>query len=161
MGRVRRWFTTGWTLTRAVTLAVGGLIGFIVLLFVIAFFMGMTSDAAEAANRMSYIRDLVTIVLTVTGILIIAGIGILIIQIARFVNLLRSEVKPITDDAKQSLQTARATTEFVSKHAVEPVILTQTFFAGLFTFLREIIRLSRLLKRQNTETKGTPDDREG
>lgn len=153
--RLRRWFTTGWTLTRVVTWAVGFFIGLILLLFVMAVFYAWTSDAVEAANRMDYWRNLVSIFMTLLIIIIVMAVGILIVQIARFVNLLRSEVKPITQDAQQTLKTARATTEFVSKHTVEPVIKTVSFTAGLLAFLREIVQLGRILKHQS---KGSSTD---
>jgi hypothetical protein len=147
--RLRRSFTTGWTLTKVVTWAVGGFIGLLLLLFVLAAIYAWTNDAVEAASRMDYWRNLISIFISLQIIVIVVAIGILIVQIARFVNLLRSEVKPITQDAQQTAQTARATAEFVSKHSVEPVIKTLSFTAGLLAFLREIVQLGRILKRQN------------
>jgi hypothetical protein len=157
--RLRRWFTTGWSLTRVVMWAAGGFIGLILLLFGMAAVYAWTNDAVEAANRMDYWRNLVTIFISLQIIVIVVAIGILIVQIARFVNLLRSEVKPITQDAQQTMQTARATTEFVSKHGVEPVIKTLSFTAGLLAFLREIVQLGRILKRQSNGS-ATNDDKQ-
>ncbi|MCU0514208.1 MAG: hypothetical protein MUE40_16755 [Anaerolineae bacterium] len=146
----------GWSFQRVMIGSVLTLIGLIVLLFVVALVIALTTDAAEAASRMSYLRDLVSIVLSVQIILVIAGVGVLIFQVARFVNLLRSEVKPITEDAKQMLTTARTTGAFVAKHTTEPIIKTQSFFAGLFTFLREIVRLGRILKRAPEKPADAP-----
>jgi membrane protein implicated in regulation of membrane protease activity len=114
-----------------------------------------TDSPIETAAVIAYWRDLITIAVMLQVILIVMGIAVLVIQIARFVNLLRSEVKPITDDAQQTLKQARATTEFVTKHTAEPIIQTASFFSGLFAFLREIIRLGRILKRR-PPAEGTP-----
>ena len=72
-------------------------------------------------------------------------------QIARFVNLLRSEVKPITEDTKQAIKNVRVTSEFVQKNAVKPVIKSQSFLAGLLAFLSEITKISRILQRRNKD----------
>lgn len=156
--RIRRWFTTGWTLTKFVTAGTALFIIIILIPFFIGLVLALSSDPIDAAARMSYWRDLITIVLSIQIIVIIVGVAIVIVQIARFVNLLRSEIKPITEDAQQTLRTARATTEFVSKHAVAPIFQVKSFLAGLFAFLREIVLLGRILKRQNTTAETPPDD---
>lgn len=149
---------SGWTLMRMMYVAVGGLIGLIVLTFVIGLVL-VLADAAYWAPIVQVIRDILTIILTVQGIFIIAASGVLVAQVARFVNLLRSEVKPITDDAKHAMRNVRTTTEFVKKQAVEPIIRTQSFMAGLVVFLREIARFSRVLQRnQTTQEDNNHDD---
>jgi|GEM_PF-1660801 len=111
-----------------------------------------------AAGRFAYIRSLFEIIVSIAIILIIIAIGVLILQIARFVNLLRSEVKPITEDTKQAIKNVRVTSEFVQKNAVKPVIETNAFIAGLIAFLREIARVSRLFQRRNKETEESSDE---
>lgn len=156
--RIRRWLTTGWTFTRFVTLGTIIFIAIILSPFSIALLMAFIADPVDLALRMSYWRDSIIIVLSIQSILVVVSFAIVLVQVARFVNLLRSEVKPITEDAQQTLKTARATTEFVSKHTVTPIIQTQSFLAGFFVFLREIVRLGRILKRQNRPTEPTPDE---
>lgn len=140
-----------WTLRNVVVLAGGGVIGVIVLLFLIALLIVLFGDPEWWAIRMQYFRDLALIFLTLQGILIVTGIAVLVLQVARFVNLLRSEVKPITDDAQSAVREVRATSAFVSKNAVQPVIRFQAFFAGVATFVSELLQLKRLARRR---TKG-------
>ncbi|MGB7338103.1 MAG: hypothetical protein WBC91_04355 [Phototrophicaceae bacterium] len=143
------------------------LVGFIIrgtliplLLYLLIFIFGVWrawADADGSAAYFDYVRGLFDVIVSLASILIIIAIGVLIVQIARFVNLLRSEVKPITEDTKQAIKNVRVTSEFVQKNAVKPVIKTQTFIAGILAFLREIGRISKILQRRNTENEGNKD----
>jgi predicted PurR-regulated permease PerM len=157
--RIRHWLTSGWTFNKFVALGTIIFVAILLIPFLIGLFFAITGDPIESAARMRYWRDLITIVLSIQLILIVVAVAIVIVQVARFVNLLRSEVKPIAEDAQQTLRTARATTEFVSKNTVAPIIQTKSFFAGLVAFLREIILLGRILKRQNKSEEAAPDDK--
>lgn len=108
-------------------------------------------DPQGSAEYFAYIRDLVSIALSLTLIVVFIGLGVLVIQVARFVNLLRSEVKPITRDTRAALQNVRTTSSFVKKQAAEPIIRTSSFMAGLLTFLREITRIARLLRQRDPQ----------
>lgn len=103
----------------------------------------------DAANYFGYLRNLLEIVLALAAIIIFVATGIFIIQIARFINLLRSEVKPIAEDTKAAVKNIRITAEFVQKHGIEPIIRIQSFLAGLTTFLVELVRISRILQQRN------------
>lgn len=138
-----------WTLKRVVIAAAGGLIGALVLLFLIAVVIVLIGDPDWWAVRMQYFRDLALIMLTLQGILIVTGLAVLVLQVARFVNLLRSEVKPITDDAQSAMREVRSTSTFVSKNAVQPIIRSQAFFAGMVTFVKELLQLKRLGRRRS------------
>jgi hypothetical protein len=140
------WFT----FNRALIIGVAAFIGIFVLVFACGFISAIVWNES-AASFFRYFRDLMTIGLTMSGIAIVVGIGILVMQIARFVNLIRSEIKPITDDTKQAIRNVRVTSEFVQKHAVEPIIQFQSFLVGLVAFLREIVLLSKLWQRNADE----------
>lgn len=135
-----------WTLKRIVMLGAGVPIAVLVGLFLIALGIVFFGDPDWWAIRMQYFRDLGLIVLTLQGILIITGLAILVLQVARFVNLLRSEVKPITEDARSTISEVRATTAFVGKNTVQPLVRIQAFFVGALAFLRELLNLRRLAK---------------
>ena len=132
------------------------IVGMIIALYVVIFLFGLIAALVNvewARPFFAYFRNLILLLLSFTSILIVVGTGVLLVQIARFVNLLKSEVQPITRDAQEAVKTVRTTTEFVQKNAVEPIIQTSSFLAGLLTFLREIARLSRLLQQRDTEDK--------
>jgi hypothetical protein len=114
-----------------------------------------------AAGYWNYFRNLVEIVVAMAAIVIFVATGILIVQIARFVNLLRSEVKPISEDTKLAIKNVRVTAEFVQKHGLAPIIRFQAFLAGFIAFLSEIIRVSRLLQERKAEAEEGNTDKEG
>jgi amino acid transporter len=135
---------SGWTFVRVITVATVGLVALLVLIFAIALAIAILNPQG-VSDFLSYVRDVVLIMLFMQLILIITGVGILIIQIARFVNLLRSEVQPIAKETKETLQTVRTTTEFVGKQAAAPLITINAFLAGLFTFTKTLFSVKALM----------------
>ena len=137
------------------------IVGFIIrltaiplVLYLLIFLFGLWRawvDPTGSANYFEYLRGLFDIIVSIATMLIIISIGVLIVQIARFVNLLRSEVKPITEDTKQAIKNVRVTSEFVQKNAVKPVIKGQSFLAAILAFLSEITKISRILQRRNKD----------
>jgi hypothetical protein len=127
-----------------------------VVVYLGVFIWGLVSallNPEGAASYWSYFRNLVEIVVAMAAIVIFIAAGILIVQIARFVNLLRSEIKPISEDTKLAVKNVRVTTEFVQKHGLKPIIRFQAFLVGLMAFLSEIIRVSRLLQERKAEAE--------
>jgi hypothetical protein len=125
------------------------LLPLILYLLIFAFGFGWAwffSD--DAANYFAYLRNLLEMVLALAAIIIFVATGIFLVQIARFVNLLRSEIKPIAEDTKAAVKNIRITTEFVQKHGIAPIIRIQSFLVGLLTFLNEIIHISRILQQR-------------
>jgi hypothetical protein len=142
--------TSRWTLGRVVTLVSAALIGFIIILLVLGLVMAI-GNADLWAPRVQLFRDLLAIFVIVQGIIIIAGIAIFIIQVARFISLLSSEVKPLADDTRATLNTVKTTTQFVGKNTVAPLVTVKSFLAGLTVFLREMFAIRRLLRRPNKD----------
>lgn len=140
----------GWSIQRITIVSVGALLAVYVLLFVIGLIVAIAFGEG-AARWFGYFKDLVNIAVSVSTLVIVVGVGVLVIQVARFVNLLRSEVKPITEDAQTALAEVRTTAQFVQKHSVSPIIKGQSFLAGVLAFLREIIRLTQVLQRRVDE----------
>lgn len=110
-----------------------------------------------SASFFGTMRNLLEIILALAAILIFIALGVLILQIARFVNLLRSEIKPITEDTKEAVKNVRITAEFVQKHGIEPIIRIQSFLFALMSFLVEIVRISRLLQQRETSSAGATE----
>jgi hypothetical protein len=77
---------------------------------------------------------------------------VLIIQLARLINLLQNEIKPILDSTNQTVSTLRGTTAFLSDNLVEPIIKMNEYFAGLQQALR-VFGLARG-KRRNSSSQG-------
>jgi hypothetical protein len=62
----------------------------------------------------------------------------MMIQIARMVNMMQNEVKPILDSTDETLSDIRGTTEFLSDNLSEPVIRLNEYFAGISQFFQLI-----------------------
>lgn len=77
------------------------------------------------------IRDIFIIVMAIETLLIGLVLVILIVQIARLINLLQNEIKPILDSTNETVSTLRGTTAFLSDNLAEPVIRLNEISAAL------------------------------
>ncbi len=126
-----------------VLIAVGGLVAAIVGFFVLALVL-VALNPLGAADLIRYIRDVLITVFCLQGIVIVVAFGLLLVQIGRFVNLLRNETKPVTDQARETLTTVRTSSVFVSKTVAEPLIAARSWFSGLVMFLKVLLSLRAL-----------------
>ena len=141
------------TVIRWVIIALGSLIGIIVISLIVALIGGIAgSDGIGSAFRV--IRDFFIIVLALQGILISVALIVLVLQLTSLINLLRNEIKPLLDEARYTLSTVRGTTEFVSKNVTSPVIKVASTVAGVRAFFGELAGL-----RRNTHSRVEHDQR--
>jgi hypothetical protein len=77
------------------------------------------------------IRDVFIIFMALEFLLIGIVMIVLIVQLARLTLLLQNEIKPILDSTKETANTLRGTTVFLSEHLVEPVLKMNQYLAGL------------------------------
>ena len=147
-------------LRRMIIIAAAVLIGAILLLFICAVVIAATSNIEQSGTVIRLIRDLVIIFLGLEGILIVLSLAILILQIARLINLLQTEVKPILENTQQTVKTAQTTVEFVSANLAQPVVRLSGFLAGSSVVLREVFGLRKAIRRTADRTK-TPDKEGG
>jgi hypothetical protein len=88
------------------------------------------------------VRDVFIILLALESFMIGLVLVILIVQLARLINLVQNEVKPILDSTNQTVSTLKGTTEFLSNNLVEPVIKINEFIAA-FKQLGELLGIGR------------------
>lgn len=81
------------------------------------------------------IRDIFIIFLAIQSLLIGLVLVILMIQLARLINLLQNEVKPILDSTNETVSNLRGTTTFLSDNMVGPVIKLNEYLAGITQLL--------------------------
>jgi membrane protein implicated in regulation of membrane protease activity len=125
--------TSRWTFNRVVGLAAVLMIVPVVALFVVGLVLAVVNAEGSAAF-FSYLRDILIAAMCLQGVLIVVALAVLVAQVARFVNLLRSEARPLAEHARETLKTVRSTTQFVSEQAVEPIVSAKSWFAGVRTF---------------------------
>lgn len=136
---------SGMNIQRLVLIASAALIGLIVLLFGIALVLTLATQG-NFAEIIRVIRDLVIIFLGLEGILIIISLAVLALQVARLVNLLQSEVKPILENAQETVKTAQGTVEFVGDNLVDPVIRGKGFLAGASVLVTNVFGIRRAIR---------------
>lgn len=105
------------------------LISFAIVLIVVAVLLA--ANANTTAPTVVVVRDLLIIVLALTMVVIFASVSVLLVQAARFVNLLTNEVQPLIETTTDTVNTVRGTAQFVSKHVTEPVIATAGALGGI------------------------------
>lgn len=138
-----------WPIERIAKIAAGVIIGAIVLIFLIGVIIALVTDAEQTAAKIQIIRDIFIILLALQGILIIAALAVLILQVARLVNLLQNEVMPILNNARETIDAAKGTVEFVGTNVADPVIRLGGFLAGMRVLVSEVGGIRRAVRSEN------------
>lgn len=141
----------GRSLRRVIILVTGALIGAVLLLFVVAVVIALTSDLEQSSAVIRLIRDLVIIFLALEGILIVLSLAVLVIQLAKLISLLQTEVRPILENTQQTVKTARGTVEFVSQNTLTPILRLSGFLAGASVLTRELFGIRRAVRRSGDD----------
>ncbi len=87
----------------------------------------LLQDSTDTAK----IRDTFVIVMAVELVLIGVTMAVLLVQVAKLVNLIQNEVKPLLETANETMNTVRGTAAFLSEAITEPVYKLNSFMAGL------------------------------
>jgi len=125
------------------------IVGVMLLIFVIGIIVALVTDAQQTAAKFQIIRDVFIIVLSLQGILIIAALAVLILQVARLVNLLQNEVMPILNNARETLNAAKGSVEFVGTNVTDPLIRVGGFLAGARVLFNELGGIRRAVRTEN------------
>ena len=146
--------SSGMSVTRMVMIGAVALIIFVLLFLIFGLVASLTASETWAPVLQIF-RDIFIVIMVVELILVIGGFAILIVQIARFVIMLQTEIKPILDNARETTKATRNTAEFVKKNATDPIIRLKSFFAGLSMFIRELLKIRSILnpKPSNGDAK--------
>ena len=108
---------------------------FIVIALVMLFVLvgtvaGIILLSRTEAQQIEKVRDIFIIVLAFESLLIGAALTILIIQLALLSNLIQHEIAPILSSTRETVQTVRGTSKFISDKAVAPIVSIAGVFAG-------------------------------
>jgi hypothetical protein len=87
----------------------------VVLLLIIAGFVLMIQGGVTGV-----VRDLVIIFLAVESLVLVGLMVVLVIQMTLLVRMMRDEVRPLIASAQETVNSARGTTQFVSRKIVTP-----------------------------------------
>ncbi len=104
---------------------VAGVVIFLALI-VLAIF-GLTRDTEVTSN----IRDIFIIFMALETLVIGLVLVILVVQLARLINLLQNEIKPILNSTNETVSTLRGTVMFLSDNLAEPVMKLNEYLAAM------------------------------
>ncbi|HZY42462.1 MAG TPA: hypothetical protein VFF59_10750 [Anaerolineae bacterium] len=87
----------------------------VVLILIIAGFVLMIQGGVTGV-----VRDIVIIFLAVESLVLVGLMVVLVIQMTLLVRMMRDEVRPLIASAQETVNSARGTTQFVSRKIVTP-----------------------------------------
>ncbi len=151
---------SGIPFTRIIWIVAGVLIGIVALVVILAVLLARGS-VDQAAPIIQIIRDIFIIFLALQGILIIIALAVLIAQIARLINLLQSEVKPILENTQDTVKSASGTVRFVTQNVTGPMVKIGGFLAGVSVLVGELGGIRRALRSDPTpRNSAAPADKQ-
>ncbi len=112
--------------TRAITIG-AGIAGVVLLAALIAAVWLLMQPGTDTAR----VRDIFIIFMALEMLFLGLTLIVLIVQLARLINLLQNEVKPILDSTNETANTLRGTAVFLSDNLAEPVIKLNEYVAAL------------------------------
>jgi hypothetical protein len=114
----------------------------------IAGFVVAVIGLLQPATPTGKIRDIFIIFMALETLLIGFVLVILIIQLARLINLLQNEIKPILDSTNETVSTLRGTATFLSENLTDPLVKLNSYVAAL-NKLVEALGLGKRKKRKS------------
>ncbi len=104
---------------------VAGVVIFLAL--IVLFILWLRGDAARTSN----VRDIFIIFMALETLVIGLVLVILVVQLARLINLLQNEIKPILNSTNETVSTLRGTVMFLSDNLAEPVMKLNEYLAAM------------------------------
>ncbi len=114
------------------------IVGIVFLTLAIIAIYLLTLPSTDTAK----VRDIFIIVMALESLLIGLSLIVLMIQLARLINLMQNEIKPILESTQITINNLRGTTTFLGENMVEPVMKLNEYVAALRSML-ESLRIIR------------------
>ncbi len=121
-----------------------------IFIFIFALILSGVYFLLQPTTPTERIRDVFIIFMALESLILGLVLVILIIQLARLINLLQNEIKPILDATNDTINNLRGTTVFLSDNLIEPVIKLNEYLAGFQQIFR-IIGLARGKPKANKQ----------
>ena len=107
------------------------ILGIVGLVLLVAIIVALVIVGVGHPAHTQTFRDIAIIALAFQSGLIGLALIVLIIQVARLVNMLEYEIKPILNNTVETVNTVRGTAFFMSDHVVSPMIKASGYASGL------------------------------
>lgn len=105
-------------------LAIAAVVFLVLLILAVIYLLQPTTPTDK-------IRDVFIIFMALESLVLGVALVILIVQMARLINLLQNEVKPILESTNETVSTLRGTTAFLSDNLAGPVIKLNEYLAAM------------------------------
>jgi hypothetical protein len=115
---------------RVITGIVVGVLILLIIIVVAVWFL------AQPYTDTGKVRDIFIIFMAFESFIIGLTLIILMFQLARLINLLQNEIKPIINSTSETVNTLRGTTIFLSNNLVEPVMKLNEYMAAFQQMLK-------------------------
>jgi hypothetical protein len=102
---------------RKILLAIGGFLVLMLAVLGISVWL-LTLPTTDTAR----VRDIFIIMIAAMTLVLGFVLVLLVYQLARLINLLQNEIRPILESTNETSRTLRGTAVFLSEHLAEPVI---------------------------------------
>lgn len=112
---------------------IGIVIGVAIALIII---IGGVLALIQPTTDTGKVRDIFIIFMAFESFIIGLVLIILMFQLARLINLMQNEIKPIINSTNETVNTLRGTTVFLSNSLVEPVMKLNEYMAGFQQILK-------------------------
>lgn len=122
-------------------------IAIVAVLILAGMLFGIITLAKTDVQVTGQIRDIFIIILALESLLIGAALIILVIQLALLSNLIQHEIRPILNSTKETVQTVKGTSKFISEKAVNPIVS----IVGLVAGGRKLFELVGFIKNSKKE----------
>lgn len=146
-----------WSVQKVVLVVASSLGGTIVLIFVIGLLLILSSPLEATALRLTYLRNIVFIILALEGVTIVGSLALLVIQITRLINLLSREVRPMLASTRSVVDSAKGTVEFVGDTVAQPVVQAGGILSGARVVMRDIGGIRRAIEHRDGVTGNSPN----
>ena len=127
------------------------------ILVFLAILVALVIVAIRNPSHTETFRDLAIIALAAESGLIGLALIVLIVQVARLINMLDYEIKPILLNTSQTVNTVRGTADFMSEHMVSPMIRASGAASGIARLAATVRGLFKMGKSQ-TYSEETEND---
>jgi hypothetical protein len=111
----------------------------VVAVLILALFVVAVIYLLQPGAPTETIRDVFIIFMALEFLVVGLALIVLIVQLARLINLLQNEVRPILESTSETAHTLRGTATFLSDNLVQPVIRANSYMAAL----RRLFKLVR------------------
>jgi cytochrome b561 len=138
--------TPSWQRWAMIAAAIMVLVIVVIIVIGVLLAVGSQDSIERFAAWMQIIRDIFIIFLALQGVFIIIALTVLILQVARLINLLQNEVQPILKNTQETVKTATGTVQFVSENVTGPLVKISGFLAGTGVFLNNLGGIRKALR---------------